>query len=72
MRFYKVKELKIEKNVLFINKYLSLEVLLEYLQRTDLYFLLQRSAASSKWYFVYALSAGCPVISTPIPHSLSF
>lgn len=67
----KVKELKIEKNVLFINKYLSLEVLLEYLQRTDLYFFTSKDPQQAvSGTFVYALSAGCPVISTPIPHSL--
>jgi hypothetical protein len=66
----KVKELKIKKRFSSINTFIRGS--LEYLQRTDLYFLLQRSAASSKWYFVYALSAGCPVISTPIPHSLEF
>ncbi|MFT5253219.1 MAG: glycosyltransferase involved in cell wall biosynthesis [Flavobacteriales bacterium] len=69
----KVKELKIQKNVLFINKYLSLEVLLEYLQRTDLYFFTSKDPQQAvSGTFVYALSAGCPVISTPIPHSLEF
>lgn len=67
----KVKELKIQKNVLFINKYLSLEVLLEYLQRTDLYFFTSKDPQQAvSGTLVYALSAACPVISTPIPHSL--
>jgi len=67
----KVKELKIEKNVLFINKYLSLDVLLEYLQRTDLYFFTSKDPQQAvSGTLVYALSAGCPVVSTPIPHSL--
>jgi glycosyltransferase involved in cell wall biosynthesis len=67
----KVKELKIENNVLFINKYLSLDVLLEYLHRTDLYFFTSKDPQQAvSGTFVYALSAGCPVMSTPIPHSL--
>lgn len=67
----KVKDLKIENNVLFINKYLDLEVLLEYLQRTDLYFFTSKDPQQAvSGTLVYALSAACPVLSTPIPHSL--
>jgi glycosyltransferase involved in cell wall biosynthesis len=67
----KVKELKIENNVLFINKYLELDVLLEYLQRTDLYFFTSKDPQQAvSGTLVYALSAACPVLSTPIPHSL--
>lgn len=67
----KVKELKIENNVLFINKYLDLEVLLEYLQRTDLYFFTSKDPQQAvSGTLVYALSAACPVVSTPIPHAL--
>lgn len=73
-RYYlqeKVKELKIADNVLFINKYLDLEVLLEYLQRTDLYFFTSKDPQQAvSGTLVYALSAACPVLSTPIPHSL--
>jgi glycosyltransferase involved in cell wall biosynthesis len=67
----KVKELQLDNNVLFINKYLELDVLLEYLQRTDLYFFTSKDPQQAvSGTLVYALSAGCPVISTPIPHSL--
>jgi glycosyltransferase involved in cell wall biosynthesis len=67
----RVKELKIEKNVLFINKYLSLDVLLEYLHRTDLYFFTSKDPNQAvSGTLVYALSAACPVVSTPIPHSI--
>jgi glycosyltransferase involved in cell wall biosynthesis len=66
-----VKDLKLDNNVLFINKYLELDVLLEYLQRTDLYFFTSKDPQQAvSGTLVYALSAGCPVISTPIPHSL--
>jgi len=67
----KVRELKIEKNVLFINKYLSLDILLEYLQRTDLYFFTSKDPQQAvSGTLAYAMAAACPVVSTPIPHSL--
>ena len=67
----KVKKLKLKNNVLFINKYLELDILLEYLQRTDLYFFTSKDPLQAvSGTLVYALSAACPVISTPIPHSL--
>lgn len=67
----KVKELNIAKHVLFVNKYLSLDVLLEYLQRTDLYFFTSKDPQQAvSGTLVYALAAACPVVSTPIPHSL--
>lgn len=67
----KVKDLKIEKNVLFINKYLELDILLEYLQRTDLYFFTSKDPQQAvSGTLAYALAAACPVVSTPIPHSL--
>jgi len=67
----KVKTLQIEKNVLFINKYLQLDVLLEYLQRTDLYFFTSKDPQQAvSGTLVYAMSAACPIVSTPIPHAL--
>lgn len=57
--------------MLFINKYLSLEILLEYLQRTDIYLFTSKDPLQAvSGTLAYAMSAGCPVIWTPIPHSL--
>lgn len=67
----KVKELGLEDSVRFINTYLGLPVLLEYLQLTDVYLFTScdpHQAVSGT--FVYAISCGCPIIATPIPHSL--
>lgn len=66
----KINALKLEDHVLFINKYLSLKDLLEYLQLTDIYLFtsLDRNQAVSGT-FSYAMSCGCPIISTPIPHA---
>ncbi len=66
----KVKTLGIEKNVKFINKYLPLPELLEYLQLTDIYlFTTNDPNQAVSGTFAYAMSCGCPVISTPIPHA---
>lgn len=67
----KVRELHLESYVCFINKYLELPVLLDYLQLTDIYLFTScdpNQAVSGT--FVYALSCGCPIIATPIPHAL--
>lgn len=67
----RVKELHMEEHVLFINQYLELSVLLDYLQLTDIYLFTScdRNQAVSGT-FVYAISCGCPIIATPIPHAL--
>jgi len=66
----KVNELGIHANVTFINKYLSLPNLLEYLQLTDIYlFTTNDPNQAVSGTFVYAMSCGCPIISTPIPHA---
>lgn len=66
----KVKTLKIEKHVKFINEYLQLPVLLEYLQFSDIYLFTSKDPNQAvSGTFSYAVSCGCPVISTPIPHA---
>jgi glycosyltransferase involved in cell wall biosynthesis len=66
----KVKELNLTQHVLFVNEYLSLPILLEYLQLTDIYlFTSTDSNQAVSGTFSYALGAGCPIISTPIPHA---
>ena len=67
----RVRALEVEKHVLFINKYLSLKILLEYLQRTDIYLFTSKDPQQAvSGTLAYAMSAGCPAVSTPIPHSL--
>jgi glycosyltransferase involved in cell wall biosynthesis len=66
----KVKELDLFHHVIFINRYLPLEDLLEYLQLTDLYLFTSRDPNQAvSGTFSYAMSCGCPIISTPIPHA---
>lgn len=66
-----VVSLGIEQNVRFIDKYLDLPELLEYLQLTDVYiFATNDPNQAVSGTFAYAMSCGCPIISTPIPHAL--
>jgi len=66
----KIVELNLQKHVKFINKYLPLNELLEYLQLTDIYIFTSNDPNQAvSGTFSYALSCGCPVISTPIPHA---
>jgi glycosyltransferase involved in cell wall biosynthesis len=61
---------KLTQNVIFINSYLALPNLLEYLQLTDIYlFTTNDPNQAVSGTFVYAMSCGCPIISTPIPHA---
>ncbi len=67
----KVKVLSLQKHVKFINQFLPLSNLLEYLQLTDIYLFTSRNPNQAvSGTFSYAISCGCPVISTPIPHAL--
>ena len=66
----KVKDNGLENHVRFINKYLALPELLEYLQLTDIYlFTANDPNQAVSGTFAYAMSCGCPIISTPIPHA---
>lgn len=68
---YKVDQLGLQRNVRFVNQFLPLENLLEYLQLTDIYLFTSKDPNQAvSGTFSYALSCGCPVVSTPIPHAL--
>jgi len=63
----KVVSLNLEKHVKFINHYLELPVLLEYLRLTDIYLFTSKDPNQAvSGTFSYAMSCGCPIISTPI------
>lgn len=67
----KVKELQLEEHVRFINQYLELPVLLDYLQLTDVYLFTSSDPTQAvSGTFVYAIGCGCPIVATPIPHAL--
>ncbi len=65
-----ITKLQLERHVLFINEFLSLPILLEYLQLTDVYLFTSKDPNQAvSGTFAYAISCGCPVVSTPIPHA---
>jgi len=66
----KVDKLNLRQHVKFINRYLPLQDLLEYLQLTDIYLFTSKDPNQAvSGTFSYAMSCGCPIISTPIPHA---
>ncbi len=66
----KVVDLGLQNHVLFINEYLPLPILLDYLQLTDVYLFTSKDRHQAvSGTFSYAVSCGCPIISTPIPHA---
>jgi glycosyltransferase involved in cell wall biosynthesis len=67
----KVAELQLQPYVQFINYFLPLPDLLEYLQLTDIYLFTSKDPNQAvSGTFSYAISCGCPIISTRIPHAL--
>ena len=66
-----VRELNLQDHVKYINYYLPLSELLEYLQLTDIYLFTSKDPNQAvSGTFSYALSCGCPIVSTPIPHAV--
>ena len=66
----KVKQLRLENNVCFINRYLNNKELLEYLTMTDIYLFTSKDPHQAvSGTFSYAMSSACPIISTAIPHA---
>jgi glycosyltransferase involved in cell wall biosynthesis len=61
---------KLTNHVKFVNSFLPLPDLLEYLQLTDIYLFTSNDPNQAvSGTFVYAMSCACPIISTPIPHA---
>ena len=66
----KVAALSLGDHVKFINAYLPLQELLEYLQLTDIYLFTSKDPNQAvSGTFAYAVSCACAIISTPIPHA---
>lgn len=66
-----VDKLGLGRYVRFINSFLPLDGLLEYLQATEIYLFTSNNPNQAvSGTFAYAMSCGCAVVSTPIPHAL--
>ncbi|MGY8915362.1 MAG: glycosyltransferase [Flavobacteriales bacterium] len=67
----KVKSLGLSDHVRFIDRFVPLKELLIYLKLTDIYLFTSKDPPQAvSGTFAYALSSGCPIISTPIPHAV--
>ena len=65
-----VKKQNLENNVIFVNEYLDLRELLDYLTLSEIYLFSSKDPNQAvSGTFAYAMSCGCAVISTPIPHA---
>lgn len=66
----RIQELSLQDHVRFVNSYLALPDLLEYLQMTNIYLFTSKDPNQAvSGTFSYAISCACPIISTPIPHA---
>lgn len=66
----KIEELDLGNHVQFVDEFLDLPVLLDYLQLSDVYLFTSKDRNQAvSGTFLYAVSCGCPIISTPIPHA---
>jgi glycosyltransferase involved in cell wall biosynthesis len=66
----KVKTLGLKNNVRFVNRFLELDELLDYLSITDIYLFTSKDPNQAvSGTFAYAMSSACPIIATPIPHA---
>lgn len=65
-----VNKLNLETHVFFINEYLDLKQLLEFLSMTDIYVFTSKDPNQAvSGTLVYAMSCGCAIVSNPIPHA---
>ena len=65
-----IDRLNLNNNVRFINQFLPTEELLKWLQITDVYLFTSRDPHQAvSGTFSYAMSSGCPIIATSIPHA---
>ena len=66
----KIGELNLHNHVQFVNEFVALPDLLEYLQLTDIYLFTSKDPNQAvSGTFSYAMSCGCAIVSTPIPHA---
>ena len=66
----KVIDLNLQNNVLFINSYLPINDIIDYLQRTSIYLFTSKDPLQAvSGTFAYAMASGCAIVSTPIPHA---
>ena len=69
----RVNRLKLNDHVIFVDEFLPIDTLLDFLQLTDIYLFTSNDPnQATSGTFSYAMSCGCAIISTPIPHAVEF
>ena len=68
-----IDDLKLNAHVLFIDRFVSNEELLDYLQLTDIYLFTSKDPNQAvSGTFSYAMGCNCPIISTQIPQAIDY
>jgi glycosyltransferase involved in cell wall biosynthesis len=66
-----IDDLKLNNHVMFIDKFVTNDELLEFLQMTDIYLFTSKDPHQAvSGTFSYAMGCNCPIISTQIPHAM--
>jgi len=66
-----VSDLHLENNVCFVNEYLEVNQLLDYLKATDVYLFTSKDPNQAvSGTFSYAMSCSCPIVASKIPHTV--
>lgn len=66
-----VEELDLDDNVRFVNEYIELNQLLDYLKATDVYLFTSKDPNQAvSGTFSYAMSCSCPIVASKIPHTM--
>jgi hypothetical protein len=66
-----VEDLNLQNNVRFVNEYLEVNQLLDYLKATDVYLFTSKDPNQAvSGTFSYAMSCSCPIVASKVPHTL--
>jgi len=66
-----VEDLNLQNNVSFVNEYIEVNQLLDYLKATDVYLFTSKDPNQAvSGTFSYAMSCSCPIVASKIPHTL--
>jgi len=66
-----IQTLGLENHTVQLNSFIELPKLLDLLQLTDVYLFTSKNQDQAvSGTFAYAMSCGCPIVATPIPHAL--
>jgi glycosyltransferase involved in cell wall biosynthesis len=66
-----VEDLNLQNNVRFVNEYLQVNQLIDYLKATDVYLFTSKDPNQAvSGTFSYAMGCSCPIVASKVPHTL--